>query len=46
VNQDELKKMAAAAAIEYLEHDMVLGVGTGSTANFFIDLLAEKKQLN
>jgi len=45
MNQDELKQMAAAAAIEYLEYDMVLGVGTGSTANCFIDLLAEKKHM-
>lgn len=45
MNQDELKQMAAAAAIEYLEYDMVLGVGTGSTANCFIDLLAEKKSM-
>ena len=45
MNQDDLKKMAAEAAIEYLEHDMILGVGTGSTANFFIDLLAEKKHM-
>ncbi len=45
MNQDELKQMAAAAAIEYLDYDMVLGVGTGSTANCFIDLLAEKKHM-
>ena len=45
MNQDELKLMAAAAAIEYLDYDMVLGVGTGSTANCFIDLLAEKKHM-
>lgn len=45
MNQDELKQMAAAAAIEYLDYDMVLGVGTGSTANCFIDLLADKKHM-
>jgi len=36
------KKSAAAKAIEYVEDGMVLGLGTGSTANYFIELLAEK----
>ena len=44
MNQDELKQAVARAAFEYvesrLEDDMVIGVGTGSTANFFIDELA------
>lgn len=43
MNQDELKKAVAQAALEYitpkLERDSVIGVGTGSTTNFFIDLL-------
>lgn len=43
MTQDELKKAVARAAFEYvesrLEDDMVIGVGTGSTANFFIDEL-------
>jgi ribose 5-phosphate isomerase A len=43
MTQDEMKKAAAAAAIEYVESGMVVGVGTGSTANHFIDLLAEIK---
>ncbi len=38
--QDEKKQAVAAAALEYVEHDAVIGVGTGSTANFFIDGLA------
>jgi ribose 5-phosphate isomerase A len=40
MNQDEMKKAAAEAAIEYVENGMVVGIGTGSTANHFIDLLA------
>lgn len=38
-----LKQQAAQAACEYLEPDMVLGVGTGSTADAFIELIADKK---
>lgn len=42
-DQDQLKKMAAQAAIEYisphLQTDMILGIGTGSTADLFIDAL-------
>lgn len=34
------KKAAAQAALEHVEHDALLGVGTGSTANVFIELLA------
>lgn len=41
MNQDQMKKAAAEAAIAYVEPGMVVGVGTGSTANHFIDLLAE-----
>ncbi len=41
--QDELKKAAAQAALAFVEDDMVLGVGTGSTVNHFIDLLAAAK---
>lgn len=37
------KKAAAAAAIEYVQSGMVVGVGTGSTANHFIDALARIK---
>ena len=42
--QDEMKKMAARKAFEYVEslldRDTIIGVGTGSTANFFIQELA------
>jgi ribose 5-phosphate isomerase A len=40
MNQDEMKRKAAQAALEYVQDDMVPGIGTGSTANFFIDELA------
>jgi ribose 5-phosphate isomerase A len=38
--QDERKKAAAEAAVRHIDPDAVLGVGTGSTVNFFIDALA------
>ena len=37
----EKKQRVARAAIEYIEDDMVVGVGTGSTVNCFIDELAQ-----
>lgn len=40
--QDALKLQVAQAAIEYVK-DGIIGVGTGSTANFFIDELAKVK---
>jgi ribose 5-phosphate isomerase A len=40
MNQDEMKKAAALAAIDYIEAGSIVGVGTGSTANHFIDALA------
>lgn len=40
MTQDELKQAAARAAIEYVVNDACIGVGTGSTANHFIDELA------
>ena len=43
MTQDEMKKAAAEAALEYVESGMVVGIGTGSTANHFIDLLASVK---
>lgn len=41
--QDQLKRAVAEAAIAYVPKGEVLGVGTGSTANFFIDALARIK---
>ncbi len=47
MTQDELKKAVAKAAVDYiqpkLDNDSIVGVGTGSTANFFIDYLADIK---
>lgn len=40
---NDLKIKAAKAALEYIEDDMVVGVGTGSTVNFFIKELAAIK---
>jgi ribose 5-phosphate isomerase A len=39
MTQDELKRQVAQAAIEYVKGEAIIGVGTGSTVNFFIDLL-------
>ena len=43
ISQDDLKRAVAQAAIEYVPADCIVGVGTGSTANFFIDELARIK---
>lgn len=43
MTQDELKQMVAREAIRYVVDDAYLGVGSGSTANFFIDELAAVK---
>jgi len=40
---NELKKAAAHAALRYVEEDAMVGVGTGSTVNFFIDALALRR---
>lgn len=44
MNQDDMKQAVAKAALDYiaprLDSDSIVGVGTGSTANFFIDMLA------
>lgn len=51
MTQDQLKQAVARAALDYilpkLDDDSVVGVGTGSTANYFIDYLGEiKAQIN
>jgi ribose 5-phosphate isomerase A len=43
MTQDELKQAVARAAIEYVVDGEIIGVGTGSTANFFIDELGRIK---
>ena len=40
MTQNELKQAAAEVAIDFVEAGTVVGVGTGSTANYFIDMLA------
>lgn len=40
MTQDEQKQAAAREAMKYIGDDMIVGVGTGSTVNFFIDELA------
>ncbi|ARD23539.1 MULTISPECIES: ribose-5-phosphate isomerase RpiA [Shewanella] len=43
MTQDEMKKAAGWAALEYVEENSIVGVGTGSTVNHFIDALATMK---
>ncbi|MBE9515910.1 MAG: ribose-5-phosphate isomerase RpiA [Proteobacteria bacterium] len=43
MTQDEMKKAAAIAALDYVEAGTIIGIGTGSTANHFIDGLAGMK---
>ena len=43
MNSDEMKRQVAEAALAYVPHGCVLGVGTGSTVNHFIAALAERK---
>ena len=49
MTQDELKRAVGSAAVEHIKphlyQDSIIGVGTGSTANCFIDALAEVKDL-
>jgi len=43
MDQDALKKLCAEAALAFVEDDMTVGVGTGSTVNHFIAALASRK---
>ncbi|WP_223671233.1 ribose-5-phosphate isomerase RpiA [Kangiella shandongensis] len=43
MTQDELKALVGKAAIDYVEDGSIVGVGTGSTVNYFIDELATIK---
>jgi len=45
MTQDDKKRAAARAALAYVKSDDIVGVGTGSTVNYFIEALAEKKHL-
>jgi ribose 5-phosphate isomerase A len=43
MSQEALKKAAAEAALDYIEYGSVLGIGSGSTVNYFIDALQKVK---
>lgn len=43
MSNDTGKQRAAVAALKYIEEDTIIGVGTGSTVNLFIDALAAQK---
>ena len=43
MTQDDLKRAVAQAAIAHIPTDCIVGVGTGSTSNFFIDELGKIK---
>jgi len=43
MTQDQMKKAAAWAALDYVTAGTIVGVGTGSTVNHFIDALATIK---
>ena len=43
MNADQLKQQAALAALAHVEEGSVLGVGTGSTVDHFIDAMAAQK---
>lgn len=44
MTQDEMKKAAGWAALEYVKKGSIVGVGTGSTVNHFIDALETRKE--
>jgi ribose 5-phosphate isomerase A len=43
MDQNAKKQAVAQAAVKYVEPDTIIGVGTGSTVNYFIDALADIK---
>lgn len=44
MNQDELKTLVGRAALDHVPEGQIVGVGTGSTVNKFIDALASMRQ--
>ncbi len=42
--QDQWKRIAGEAAVEFIEAGMVIGIGTGSTASYMIQALARRLQ--
>ena len=43
MNQDELKRLVGEAALDHVQPDSIIGVGTGSTVNCFIEALINRK---
>jgi len=43
MTQDQMKQQVAEAALEYIKHERIIGIGSGSTVNCFIDALAKNK---
>ena len=43
ISQDEMKKAAAIEALAFVKNNSIVGVGTGSTVNHFIDALVDIK---
>jgi len=41
MNQDDLKRLVGAAALDHVQPDSIIGVGTGSTVNCFIEALVD-----
>lgn len=41
MNQNQIKKQVAESALKYIKNVPIIGVGTGSTVNFFIEMLAD-----
>ena len=42
MTQDDLKRLAARRALDYVQDDMVIGLGSGSTTAHFVELLAAR----
>ena len=42
ISQDDLKRRVASRAVDYVQPEMTIGLGTGSTAKYMIELLGEK----
>ncbi|MGQ8364764.1 ribose-5-phosphate isomerase RpiA [Glaciecola sp. 1036] len=45
MDQNDKKRLVGEAAAEFVQPDTIIGVGTGSTVNYFIDALASKAHL-
>ncbi len=45
LEQDKIKQLVGAYAINYIKDDMIVGVGTGSTVKYFVEHLANKRDI-